>query len=288
MPRRLVLVVEDDEYLRRSIVEHLQDSGLESIEASSQGEAIRVLSSRHAEVAVALLDVRLPTRRGAGSADAAKGRLGGLKLGRAIRERYPRVRIVGMSFFAEDETQRWFLEHGDGFLPKSWLMRGAHREFVQVIERAARKSRRRRRPATFVVHGHDERALREVLRFIEKDLGWPRPKVLRELPSHGRTVIEKFEDTAQSVDIVLALLTPDDTAASVRSPNEVRRRARQNVIFELGYFFAKLQRTGGRVIVLHKGGLELPSDIAGLVYIDISRGVGTAAEELRAELGSWL
>jgi predicted nucleotide-binding protein len=34
--------------------------------------------------------------------------------------------------------------------------------------------------------------------------------------------------------------------------------------------------------------MEIPSDIAGLVYIDISRGVASAADELRRELEEWL
>jgi len=39
-------------------------------------------------------------------------------------------------------------------------------------------------------------------------------------------------------------------------------RARQNVIFELGYFFAKLGRD--RVICIYKNGVEIPSDIKGM------------------------
>ncbi|NLX20892.1 MAG: nucleotide-binding protein [Phycisphaerae bacterium] len=82
------------------------------------------------------------------------------------------------------------------------------------------------------------------------------------MPSHGRTIIEKFEDVAETVDVVFVLLTPDDNIASPRAPNESKRRARQNVIFELGYFYAKLQRSGGRVILLYRGHIELPSGIS--------------------------
>lgn len=35
--------------------------------------------------------------------------------------------------------------------------------------------------------------------------------------------------------------------------NEQKRRSRQNVIFELGFFYAGLERRSGRVILLHKG-----------------------------------
>jgi predicted nucleotide-binding protein len=45
----------------------------------------------------------------------------------------------------------------------------------------------------------------------------------------------------------------------------LKPRARQNVIFELGYFFAKLERKN--VCVLYKQGVEILSDISGIVYI---------------------
>jgi predicted nucleotide-binding protein len=44
-------------------------------------------------------------------------------------------------------------------------------------------------------------------------------------------------------------------------------RGRQNVIFELGFFFGKLGRQ--RVTVLLEKGVEKPSDIEGLVYITL-------------------
>lgn len=193
-----------------------------------------------------------------------------------------------MSQFADEEVRSWFAEYGSGFLPKSWLFRGAAGDFVDAVEHCARKRYRKRKPRTFVVHGQNNPALLSLLTFIQRNLGWPAPSILRELPSHGRTIIEKFEDVAETVDVVFVLLTPDDKIASPRAPNDSKRRARQNVIFELGYFYAKLQRSGGRVILLYRGHIELPSDIAGIVYVDISKGVEASGEALRRELAQWL
>jgi predicted nucleotide-binding protein len=39
------------------------------------------------------------------------------------------------------------------------------------------------------------------------------------------------------------------------------------VIFELGYFSAKLSR--GRTCVLRKGDVEIPSDLYGVLYIEL-------------------
>ena len=58
---------------------------------------------------------------------------------------------------------------------------------------------------------------------------------------------------------------PDDIGASEKHRDDLKLRARQNAIFELGYFFRALGRQ--RVGILLKGDLELPSDIQGVVYV---------------------
>jgi len=78
---------------------------------------------------------------------------------------------------------------------------------------------------------------------------------------------------------------PDDAIALTTSKEP--RRSRQNVIFELGFFFAQLGRRSGRVIVLHKGPNELPSDIHGVVWIGIDHGVDAAGEEIRREVAQF-
>jgi predicted nucleotide-binding protein len=46
-----------------------------------------------------------------------------------------------------------------------------------------------------------------------------------------------------------------------------QKRARQNVVLELGYFIGKLKRS--RVCALYKSGVEIPSDYQGVLYIDL-------------------
>src|SRR2546427_7176391 len=110
--------------------------------------------------------------------------------------------------------------------------------------------------------------------YLENTLKLPEPIVLHEQPSFGRTIIEKFEEVADQVNLVFVLLTPDDFSEDLT--DDAKRRARQNVIFEMGYFFGKLQRKKGKILALYKGPLELPSDIAGVIYVDISNGVASA------------
>ena len=114
----------------------------------------------------------------------------------------------------------------------------------------------------FIVHGRDAGAKDEIARFVEKLR--LKPIILAEVPSKGMTIIEKFEAHAD-VGYAIVLLTADDSGAL--KGEEVQPRARQNVIFELGFFIGKLGRK--RVCALTRGGAEIPSDYAGVVYIPL-------------------
>lgn len=139
-------------------------------------------------------------------------------------------------------------------------------------------------PRAFIVHGQDERTKLQLKNYLQNTLKFSEPTILHEQPNRGRTIIEKFEDYAAASSIVFVILTPDDLAAATSDADEAKYRARQNVIFELGFFLGRLGRDSGRVILLHKGPIELPSDISGIVYIDISNGVEAAGEMIRREV----
>jgi predicted nucleotide-binding protein len=118
----------------------------------------------------------------------------------------------------------------------------------------------------FLVHGHDEAVKERVARFLEKlslDV-----VILHEQPNRGRTIIEKFEDHSD-VGYAVVLLTPDDICGPVTESPSSSKRARQNVVLELGYFFAKLGRE--RVCAVYVGEVELPSDIHGLLFVPYDR-----------------
>ena len=114
----------------------------------------------------------------------------------------------------------------------------------------------------FIVHGRDEGAKNMVARFLERLA--LQPVILAENPAKGRTIIEKFEHHAQ-VGYAIVLLTPDDTGSLQGDENDLKPRARQNVIFELGFFIGHLGRK--HVCALTKGDVEIPSDYAGIEYI---------------------
>ena len=117
----------------------------------------------------------------------------------------------------------------------------------------------------FLVHGHSEVALHETARYLEK-LN-QEIVILREQPNQGRTIIEKFEDYAD-VGFAIILMTNDDRGGKNDvAYNEQLPRARQNVIFEFGYFVGRLGRN--RVCALYSEGVEIPSDYSGVLYVPI-------------------
>lgn len=131
----------------------------------------------------------------------------------------------------------------------------------------------------FVVHGHDGEAREMVARFL-KAMDFE-PVILHEQANQGGTVIEKFEANSD-VGFAVVLLTPDDVGRSVKE-EELKPRARQNVLLELGYFIGHLGRD--KVCALRRGDIELPSDYVGVVWEKMDDGGGwklALARELKA------
>ena len=124
------------------------------------------------------------------------------------------------------------------------------------------------RRKVFISHGHDEEAKMTVAKFVE-NLGL-KVTVLDEPPSSDLTVIENLEKYADDTGFAIALLTPDDVGAlKDEADQQLNPRARQNVIFELGYFIGKLNPN--RVCLLYKEGVELPSGIRDVTYVPMDR-----------------
>ncbi|MBY3554241.1 nucleotide-binding protein [Modestobacter lapidis] len=121
----------------------------------------------------------------------------------------------------------------------------------------------------FVVHGRNTAVESQTQLLVERTTGRT-TVVLHEQVTGGRTVIEQIERHGASAGYAIILLTGDDEGG-LRG-GEMRPRARQNVILELGYFWGLLGRD--RVAVLVEEDVELPSDAGGIHYIAIDPGGG--------------
>lgn len=130
--------------------------------------------------------------------------------------------------------------------------------------------------SVFIVHGHNEALKQSVARLIEKQR--INAIILHEQPNKGATIIEKFEHNS-NVGAAICLFTADDNGRAI-TEEQVKKRARQNVVFEAGFFMGSLGRD--RVIILAERGVELPSDLKGVVYTDTSSWQLDVLRELRA------
>ncbi|MEM2970122.1 MAG: nucleotide-binding protein [Candidatus Bathyarchaeia archaeon] len=169
----------------------------------------------------------------------------------------------------------------------------------------------------FIVHGKDHKPMKE-LRAMLSEFGL-NPIILHEQPSGSRTIIEKLEKYSD-VGYAFVILTPDDicirhdkyhimlnyisksmvrgneTDRGAKLASEVwnrstvktgiemasKKRARQNVILEFGYFMGLLGRD--RVCCLYKGNVELPSDMYGIVYLPFKESVEECRDKIIKEL----
>lgn len=121
----------------------------------------------------------------------------------------------------------------------------------------------------FIVHGHNELIKQMTARTLSQ-LGLD-PIILHEQPDGGKTIIEKFEKNSSNIGFAIILLTNDDEGKA-NSADSYKPRARQNVIFEMGYFIGKLGRE--RVLLLLEQGVEKPGDLDGIVYTQIDTNEG--------------
>ena len=109
----------------------------------------------------------------------------------------------------------------------------------------------------FISHGHNENVRMKLKQFLQERLSLE-PIVLQDEPDLGMTIVEKLERYGSNCSFALIVLTSDDVTI------EGGKRARQNVIHELGFFHGKLGRD--RVLLLKQQGVELFTNISGVIY----------------------
>jgi hypothetical protein len=274
LPKSAVLWVDDDPLPLSIVFQELADRGITVVGARSVVEAKRKLGRRAERFDLAIIDFHLGTGRAGDDSEAATA---GLALARWIREKHPRVRLLGCSIGTDGAE--WFHHYGAGFLHKALV--ASPGRFADEVERMVRPDGARRR-RVFLVHGHDAAAKEAVARVLEKFA--LEVTILDEQANRGlTTVIEKLGSHADA-DYAVVLLTGDDWGG-LRGckPEELRPRARQNVVLELGYFAARLGRN--RVSVLYEEGVEIPSDTSGVLWIGLDASGGwqlRLARELKA------
>jgi CheY-like chemotaxis protein len=116
--RPVVLIVEDEFLIRMDAADMIAAAGFEVVAAANADDAIEILETRR-DITVVFTDIQMP------------GSMDGLKLARAVRGRWPPIKIVATSgHVGVRETD---LPEGGRFLPKpysSTQVTGVLRELI--------------------------------------------------------------------------------------------------------------------------------------------------------------
>lgn len=137
-----------------------------------------------------------------------------------------------------------------------------YQEASELVEERGPYSDSQQRTDVFIVHGHNNEVKETVARFVHRVTG-NQPTILHEQADQGRTIVEKFEDHARRTAFAICIFTADDEGGS-RLKQERKPRARQNVVFECGFFIGGLGRQN--VFLLLEENVEQPSDLSGYLY----------------------
>lgn len=135
----------------------------------------------------------------------------------------------------------------------------------------------------FIVHGRNHAVRDSIALFLTNDLGL-KISIMEAGMHGGRTLPEKFEEIASQCAFAVFLLTADDDLVYAAKKKRIKR-ARQNVILEIGYFWGALGRRGRLAfLVEERPDMELPSDIQGIGSIPITSDLYETKVKLQNEL----
>jgi len=276
------IVIIDDDYAQEILAEHLRYRGHEVRRLGSASLALSDLDSI-ISVDLIILDIIMEMPESYRMESVSGERTTGLVIYKSIRERNTEIPILAYTASQDKDVIDIFADDPKSKFVSKWST-PTMKELVNTINTMLGIESTASPPVTFIVHGHNDTTKLELKNYLQNVIGLPEPIILHEKPGLGRTLIAKFEDYALSSNLAFILLTPDDKMANEGDSDIEKRRARQNVILELGFFLGALGRQSGRVILLYSGPLELPSDLHGVTYINISNGIEAAGEQIRKEL----
>lgn len=114
----VVLLVEDETFIRLDAFDMIAASGYEVLEAANADQAIELLESR-ADIAILFTDIQMP------------GSIDGLKLAHAVRHRWPPIKIVTSS--GQVKLTREDLPEGARFLSKPYSQADIASTFQEAL-----------------------------------------------------------------------------------------------------------------------------------------------------------
>jgi two-component system cell cycle sensor histidine kinase/response regulator CckA len=121
-----ILLVEDEDAVRLFGARALRNKGYEVLEARSGEEALELMTGQDRPIDLLITDVVMP-------------RMDGPTLIRAVRERWPRMKVIYISGYAEDAFRKRLDETGAiHFLPKPFSLKQLAGKVKEVMDPPAR------------------------------------------------------------------------------------------------------------------------------------------------------
>ena len=118
-----ILLVEDEEALRKVGIRSLTGAGYTVLPASDATEAIRISGQFDKEIHLLLTDVILPG-------------MNGTALAREIQEKHPKIRVLFMSGYTQDTiAHHGILDAGTNFLPKPFMSADLRKKVREVLDK---------------------------------------------------------------------------------------------------------------------------------------------------------
>lgn len=123
--REVVLVVEDDETVRKLAVSILKRFGYRVLEAALPGEALLLCETRQERVDLVLTDVVMP-------------QMSGKELVERMKRRHPEMKVLYMSGYTDNAiVHHGVLEAGLNFLQKPFTVEGLSKKVREVLDKEA-------------------------------------------------------------------------------------------------------------------------------------------------------
>jgi CheY-like chemotaxis protein len=276
--RHKILLVEDNVHAAIGIKRNLNLYGRYEVLYAKNVQQALDYAGQHRTIRMVVTDIMLTDYAPFTSDDVQDGQVAGLLLIWELEKLLPAAKIIAMSTVSDQKITEALKPHRSVIYAGDYLN---WREIQRQIDYTLKDERWI--PELFIVHGHDDNLLNQLIVFINNSLNFGQAIVLKDVEKRGGTIIEVLEKYVTSADIVFVLLSEDDSGYGSAEGH----RARQNVVFEAGFCMGMKRRQSGRVVMLCKGKPEIWSDIHGLYLIDVTQGIAAAGEEIRREV-KWL
>jgi predicted nucleotide-binding protein len=155
-------------------------------------------------------------------------------------------------------------QQADVTVPAEHVQTSTPAEHVQTSTPEPTRTARK----VLLAHGRDERWKQAVEHLLEQ-AGTHELTILDERPEERARLFERDEEQQPAATrYAIVLLTADDIGAQRLDSTEepyFTPRARQEVVFEMGFLVAAL--SPGRVCVLYEEGVELPCELDGISHV---------------------